>query len=69
MQNQKIKISDALLYTIYKNGGKMTNIELLNFIKKLNNYKMLKINKDGFSYSLTERGRDRLEKIELINKS
>lgn len=55
-----MKISDALLYAIHKNGNTMTSYDLLNYIKQLQQYDMLEVNEDGVSFSLTEKGVSRL---------
>lgn len=55
-----MKISDALLYAIHKNGNTMTSYDLLNYIKQLQQYEMLEVNEDSFSFSLTEKGVGRL---------
>ena len=41
-----MKISDAILYIIYKNNNKMTSYDLLNYVKRLNGYGVIKINND-----------------------
>lgn len=62
-----MKISDALLYIIHKNNNKMTSYDLLDFIKQLQKYEMLEVNEeDGVSFSLTEKGMDRLASCGLI---
>ena len=61
-----MKISDALLYTIHKNNNKMTSYDLLNYIKQLQKYNMIKVNEDGISFTLTEKGSERLISIGLI---
>lgn len=62
-----MKISDALLYIIYKNNNTLTSYELLNFMKQLHKYEMLEVNEnDGISFSLTEKGIERLIGIGLI---
>lgn len=55
-----MKISDALLYAIHKNNNKMTSYDLLHYIKQLQKYNMLEVNKDGVSFSLTDKGINRL---------
>ena len=63
-----MKISDALLYAIHKNNNTLTSYELLNFMKQLQKYKMIEVSKnDGISFSLTEKGMDRLTGIGLVN--
>lgn len=62
-----MKISDALLYTIHKNNNKMTSYDLLNYIKQLQKYKMLKVNEDGMSFALTDKGSERLISIGLVD--
>lgn len=62
-----MKISDALLYIIYKNNNTMTSYELLNFMKQLQKYEMIEISEDdGISFSLTEKGLDKLVGIGLV---
>ena len=63
---QGVKISDALLYTIHKNNNRITTAELLQYMKILKQYKMIQVNKDSVSVSLTDAGKERLEKIKLI---
>lgn len=58
-----MKISDALLYTIYKNNNKMTSADLLNYMKQLLEYEMIEINKDGMSFSLSDKGISRVSSI------
>lgn len=62
-----MRISDALLYTIHKNNNKMTSYDLLNYIKQLQKYKMIEVNDDGISFSLTDKGLDRLVSSGLVN--
>ena len=65
-QGWYMRISDALLYTIYKNNNKMTSYDLLNYIKQLEKYEMLEVNEDGISFTLTNKGSERLISIGLI---
>lgn len=62
-----MKISDALLYAIHKNGNTMTSYDLLNYIKQLQQYDMLEVNEDGVSFSLTENGLNVLKSKKLIS--
>lgn len=61
-----IKISDALLYAVYKNNNRMDSTDLLKYMKQLKQYDMLRVNKDLISFSLTDKAIERLEKINLI---
>lgn len=62
-----MKISDALLYAIHKNGNTMTSYDLLNYIKQLQQYDMLDVNEDGVSFGLTEKGLNVLKSKKLIS--
>ena len=61
-----MKISDALLYIIHKNGNKMTSYDLLDYIKRLKYYNMLEVDKDGISFRLTEKGVEKLIESSLL---
>ena len=61
-----IKISDALLYAVYKNNNRMDSTDLLKYMKQLKQYDMLRVNRDLISFSLTDKAIERLEKIKLI---
>ena len=61
-----MRISDALLYAIYKNDNKMTSYDLLNYIKQLEKYEVIKVNEDGISFTLTDKGSERLVGIGLV---
>ena len=61
-----MKISDAILYTIHKNDNKMTSYDLLNYIRQLEKYEMIKVNEDGISFTLTDKGSERLISIGLV---
>lgn len=63
-----MKISDALLYIIYKNNNRMTSYDLLNFIKQLLKYEVIEVNEDDkVSFSLTEKGLNVLKSIKVAS--
>ena len=62
-----MKISDSLLYVIHKNNNKLTSYDLLNYIKQLQKYDVIEVNEDGVSFSVTEKGVERLANIGLVN--
>lgn len=67
-----MKISDALLYIIYKHNenrrNKITMPDLAGYIKDLLRYDMLEIGEDGLSFDLGEKGLDRLMSSGLLGK-
>lgn len=67
-----MKISDALLYIIYKHNknrhNKITMPDLANYMKELLRYDMLEVGDDGLSFGLSEKGLSRLVNSGLLNK-
>lgn len=61
-----MKLSDALMYAIYKNNNRMTSAELLNYIKRLKHYDMVEVNDDGVSFRLSDKAIARLRDIGLL---
>lgn len=59
-----MKISDALLYIIYKHNknrhNKITMPDLASYMKELLRYDMLEVGEDGLSFDLSEKGLSRL---------
>ena len=67
-----MKISDALLYIIYKHNenrhNKITMPDLANYIKELLRYDMLEVSEGGLSFDLSGKGLDRLVSSGLLGK-
>lgn len=61
-----MKISDALLYIVYKNNNKITTAELLQYTKLLVKYDLLSIGEDRVSCELTDKGLEKLKQSNLI---
>ena len=67
-----MKISDTLLYIIYKHNenrhNKITMPDLAGYMKELLRYDMLDVGEDGLSFDLGEKGLDRLVGSGLLDK-